>query len=97
MRPQEIMKEKMPNLDPNTVSVKAKPKENTEQVILKHWHIDSDPLRIFFILQIGFWTRVNELCKKDKAMFKIWFSSRPLYRALPPLSPLCWTLSTGVG
>ena len=29
---QEIMKEKMPNLDPNTVSVKAKPKENTEQV-----------------------------------------------------------------
>ena len=30
--PQEIMREKMPNLDPNTVAVKAKPKENTEQV-----------------------------------------------------------------
>ena len=30
--PQEIMKEKMPNLDPNTVAVKAKPKENSEQV-----------------------------------------------------------------
>ena len=31
---QEIMKEKMPSLDPNTVSVKAKPKENSEQVLL---------------------------------------------------------------
>ena len=91
------MKEKMPNLDPNTVSVKAKPKENTEQVILKHWHIDSDPLRIFFILQIGFWTRANVLYKKDRAMFRTWFSSRPSSRALPPPSPLCWTLSTGVG
>ena len=33
---QEIMKEKMPSLDPNTVSVKAKPKENSEQVLLYH-------------------------------------------------------------
>ena len=32
MKPQEIMKEKMANLDPNTVAVKAKPKENSEQV-----------------------------------------------------------------
>ena len=35
MKPQEIMKEKMPNLDPNTVAVKAKPKENSEQVLIE--------------------------------------------------------------
>ena len=60
---QEIMKEKMPGLDPNTVSVKAKPKENSEQVLLYHvCHSVTVGLhRTFFILRIVCWTRGNEL------------------------------------
>ena len=94
---QEIMKEKMPSLDPNSVSVKAKPKENSEQVLLYHvCHLVTVGLhRTFFILRIVCWTRGNELYRKGRAMFKTWCSSRPSYRASPRQRLLCWTHSTG--